>query len=113
MKAAQIMPGLDTLWDAIADISVPLTLARGALSPVVDDEDVAELQRRKPDARVVVFEGAGHSIQGDQPVELAGAPAITRSTGRPAARHAWKPPMTSVARCSPRSCSRAAARLEQ
>ena len=44
---------------------------RGSLSPVVDDDDVAELLRRKPDARVVVVEGAGHSIQGDKPIELA------------------------------------------
>jgi esterase len=48
-----------------------LTLVRGSMSPVVDDEDVAELQRRNPDARVIVVEGAGHSIQGDKPVELA------------------------------------------
>jgi pimeloyl-ACP methyl ester carboxylesterase len=67
----RIIPGLDTLWDAIARIEVPLTLARGALSPVVDDADVEELLRRKPDTRVVVFDGAGHSIQGDKPVELA------------------------------------------
>jgi pimeloyl-ACP methyl ester carboxylesterase len=67
----QIIPGIDTLWDAIERIEVPLTLARGSVSPVVDDADVAELRRRRPDANVVVFEGAGHSIQGDQPVELA------------------------------------------
>ena len=46
-------------------------LVRGADSPVVDDADVAELQRRRPDVRVEVVEGAGHSIQGDKPVELA------------------------------------------
>ncbi len=33
-------------------------------------------------------------------------------TGRPSARHAWKPPIRSVARCSPSWCSDAAARLE-
>ena len=66
-----IIPGLETLWDAISNYPGPLTLARGALSPVVDDADVAELLRRRPDAHVEVFEGAGHSIQGDKPVELA------------------------------------------
>jgi pimeloyl-ACP methyl ester carboxylesterase len=66
----RLIPGLDTLWDAISNYPGPLTLARGALSPVVDDADVAELVRRRPDAHVEVFEGAGHSIQGDKPLEL-------------------------------------------
>jgi pimeloyl-ACP methyl ester carboxylesterase len=60
-----------SLWDHISQIEAPLSLLRGALSPVVDDEDVAELQRRQPGARVEVIEGAGHSIQGDRPLELA------------------------------------------
>ena len=34
------------------------------------------------------------------------------STGNPASRHASKPPITSVARCRPSDCRRAAARLE-
>jgi pimeloyl-ACP methyl ester carboxylesterase len=76
-----VLPGLDALWEALGASTMPLTLARGALSPVVADEDVAELLRRRPDARVEAFEGAGHSIQGDRPVELA---ALLRSllTGR-------------------------------
>jgi pimeloyl-ACP methyl ester carboxylesterase len=32
---------------------------------------VAELLRRQPTAQVVGVEGAGHSIQGDRPRELA------------------------------------------
>ncbi len=59
------------LWDAVAEVRAPLLLVRGSLSPVVDDGDVAELLRRQPAAEVVVVEGAGHSIQGDKPVELA------------------------------------------
>ena len=46
-------------------------LYRGADSGVVGDEDVEELLRRQPDAEVVVVADAGHSIQGDQPLELA------------------------------------------
>jgi pimeloyl-ACP methyl ester carboxylesterase len=44
---------------------------RGSLSPVVSDADVDELRRRRPDAVVEVVEGAGHSVQGDRPLELA------------------------------------------
>jgi len=61
-----------TLWDDVSNITVPLLLLRGgAAGTVVDDDDEAELLRRQPDARVVTVDGAGHSIQGDRPVELA------------------------------------------
>jgi hypothetical protein len=42
----------------------------------------------------------------------AGTGSGQDTTGSPAARHAWKPPTTSVARESPRSSSDAAARLD-
>jgi pimeloyl-ACP methyl ester carboxylesterase len=60
-----------SLWDDLGSITAPTLLVRGALSPVVDDADVAEFRRRRPDAEVMVVEKAGHSIQGDQPLELA------------------------------------------
>jgi pimeloyl-ACP methyl ester carboxylesterase len=61
-----------SLWDVISELTVPLLLVRGMLpQSVVDDNDEAELLRRKPDARVERVEGAGHSVQGDKPVELA------------------------------------------
>ncbi|MFZ9697109.1 MAG: alpha/beta fold hydrolase [Ilumatobacteraceae bacterium] len=61
---------LSALWDVVSGLECPLTLFRGSLSPVVDDADVAELLRRRPGAEVFMVEGAGHSIQGDRPVEL-------------------------------------------
>jgi pimeloyl-ACP methyl ester carboxylesterase len=70
-EEGSIMPGLDELWDALGSLKVPLIVARGGLSPVVDDADIEEVRRRKPDARIEVFDGAGHSIQGDKPIELA------------------------------------------
>jgi pimeloyl-ACP methyl ester carboxylesterase len=73
---------LSELWDALGALRVPLTLVRGAVSPVVDDEDVAELRRRRPTVRVEVVEGAGHSVQGDRPVELAGL--LAAAAGEPA-----------------------------
>jgi pimeloyl-ACP methyl ester carboxylesterase len=60
------------LWDKLGATTAPLMLVRGALSPVVSDDDVVELLQRRPDARVEVVEGAGHSVQGDRPLELAG-----------------------------------------
>lgn len=61
-----------TLWDDVARISVPLMLVRGsAAGTVVDDDDVAKLLGTQPEARIELVEGAGHSIQGDQPLELA------------------------------------------
>lgn len=65
-------PDFSSLWDIISASSMPLLLARGMLSQsVVDDADEAELVKRRPDAQIVHVEQAGHSIQGDQPVELA------------------------------------------
>ena len=67
----EIMPGLTDLWDAVSRLRMPVTLVRGSLSPVVDDEDVAELLHRCPTAVIEVVEDAGHSVQGDKPLELA------------------------------------------
>jgi pimeloyl-ACP methyl ester carboxylesterase len=65
-------PEFGGLWDAVDRLAVPLMLVRGMLpQSVVDDADEAELRRRKPDTRVVHVAEAGHSVQGDTPVELA------------------------------------------
>ena len=62
----------EVLWDALENHDGPLVLARGMREQsVVDDADEAELRRRRPDARIEHFVEAGHSIQGDMPVELA------------------------------------------
>jgi pimeloyl-ACP methyl ester carboxylesterase len=63
---------MNPLWNDFAAIDRPMMLVRGSLSPVVDDEDVAEARRRQPDIEVHVVDGAGHSVQGDRPVELTG-----------------------------------------
>ena len=59
------------LWDDVSAITCPLMLVRGGTSGVVGDEDVEEWQRRQPKSEVIVVDGAGHSVQGDKPVELA------------------------------------------
>jgi pimeloyl-ACP methyl ester carboxylesterase len=64
-------PEFGDWWEAISGITVPMMLVRGLAWSVVDDADIEELLRRQPTCRVVGVEGAGHSIQGDQPLELA------------------------------------------
>ncbi len=60
------------LWGALTSITVPLLLARGMRpDSVLDDDDERELLRRLPEAQVVHVEEAGHSLQGDTPLELA------------------------------------------
>jgi len=59
------------LWGDLQAFAGPITLVRGMRAQsVVDDEDVAELLRRRPDAAVFEVD-AGHSVQGDAPLELA------------------------------------------
>jgi pimeloyl-ACP methyl ester carboxylesterase len=62
----------EQLWDAVSLINVPLLLARGMRpDSVLGDEDEEELRRRLPSAQIAHVEEAGHSIQGDAPLELA------------------------------------------
>jgi pimeloyl-ACP methyl ester carboxylesterase len=62
-------PDISALWDDLERLDAPVTLVRGTREQsVIADDDVAELGRRRPDATVV---DAGHSVQGDQPLELA------------------------------------------
>jgi pimeloyl-ACP methyl ester carboxylesterase len=71
-KSELTAPDVGNLWDRLGELSMPVTLVR-AMGPgsVVDDDDVAELSRRLPHAMVVEVANAGHSIQGDAPLELA------------------------------------------
>ncbi len=64
--------GYDELWASLSSLTVPLLLARGMRADsVLGDEDEEELRRRLPSARVVHVAEAGHSLQGDTPLELA------------------------------------------
>ncbi|MDO8361677.1 MAG: alpha/beta hydrolase [Actinomycetota bacterium] len=65
-------PDWGPLWDVLQGVAAPVLLVRGMRpQSVVDDADVAELRRRLPDATVVEVAEAGHSVQGDTPLELA------------------------------------------
>ena len=60
------------LWEKVDAIDVPIALWQGGKWSVVGDEDIEEWMRRQPDTVHVVVDGAGHSIQGDRPIELTG-----------------------------------------
>jgi pimeloyl-ACP methyl ester carboxylesterase len=65
-------PETGDLWDQLGSLTMPVTLVRGmSAGSVVVDDDEAEMLARLPGATIVHVEGAGHSIQGDQPVILA------------------------------------------
>ncbi len=69
---SQAAPDFAAQWAVIGSLAVPLMLVRGTRpGSVVDDDDEAELLRRNPAARVEHVD-AGHSVQGDAPLELAG-----------------------------------------
>ena len=62
---------VERLWEVLAAYDGPLTLVRGTREQsVVTDDDVDQLTRHRPDA-IVIEVDAGHSVQGDQPLELA------------------------------------------
>jgi pimeloyl-ACP methyl ester carboxylesterase len=64
-------PEFGDWWEAVSGLTMPVMLVQGLAWSVVDDADIAELRRRHADTRVEGVEGAGHSIQGDRPLELA------------------------------------------
>ena len=66
-----VVPDFTSLWDDLGGVRVPVLLAHGTTGgSVVTDDHVAEFQRRQPTGRVVAVPGAGHSLQGDTPLEL-------------------------------------------
>ena len=65
-------PPTGDLWEVLAELTQPVTLVRGMASgSVVDDDDVRRFHQHCPQGVVVNVEGAGHSVQGDQPLVLA------------------------------------------
>ena len=54
-------------------MSCPTLVVRGAESDVFHDEDAERLAGALPDGRWVKVEGAGHTVQGDNPAGLLAA----------------------------------------
>jgi pimeloyl-ACP methyl ester carboxylesterase len=66
------IPDFAPLWDDISASTMPLMLVQVTRSSHVHEDDIAEYRRRRPDVRVEIVDGAGHSVQSDRPVVLAG-----------------------------------------
>ena len=60
----------DLLWSAVDGVECPTLVVRGAESDVFHDEDAERLAARLRQGRWVRIEGAGHTVQGDNPAEL-------------------------------------------
>ncbi len=58
------------LWSAVDTVECPTLVVRGAQSDVFHDEDAERLAQRLPRGRWVRIEGAGHTVQGDNPADL-------------------------------------------
>ena len=61
------------LAESLAKVTCPTLVVRGAESDVFHEEDAERLAQRLPDGRYVTIPRAGHTVQGDNPKDLAGA----------------------------------------
>src|SRR5215813_6317910 len=60
----------ELLWSAVETVECPTLVVRGAQSDVFHDEDAEQLAGRLAKGRWVKIEGAGHTVQGDNPAGL-------------------------------------------
>jgi esterase len=61
-----------TLWDDLPRLTMPVMLVRGGDSAFVTQDDLARATASLPAMRIEVVTGAGHAVQSDQPLALAG-----------------------------------------
>jgi pimeloyl-ACP methyl ester carboxylesterase len=61
------------LWAAVPNVGCPALVVRGGNSDVLLDEDAEKLAAALPSGSWVRIEGAGHTVQGDQPRALVEA----------------------------------------
>jgi len=71
--AEEISRRIAAYWQAVDTIRCPTLVVRGARSDVFLDDAAERFARALPDGRWVRIEGAGHTVQGDNPVGLIGA----------------------------------------
>lgn len=60
-----------TLWDALGRLRMPVLVVKGGESAVTTAEDLREVRRWLPEARIEIVPDAGHAVQSDQPDALS------------------------------------------
>jgi esterase len=71
--AEEIARRIEPHWKNTAKVTCPALVVRGALSDVLLDDAAERFARSLPSARWTRIEGAGHTVQGDNPVGLIAA----------------------------------------
>lgn len=61
----------ESMWADLRGIQTPTLLMRGEISKILAPEGAQKVVEAMPDARLVVIAGAGHSVQGDNPADMA------------------------------------------
>lgn len=73
-----------SIWPTLPQVRVPTLLVRGALSTVMNEEELARARRELPGAEKLTIAGAHHHVPLDRPRELA--EAVLAFAGRHAGR---------------------------
>jgi pimeloyl-ACP methyl ester carboxylesterase len=72
-RSAVVRDALGPIRERIAGLSCPTLIVRGGDSPILGEEDARRFAEAIPHGRWIAIEGAGHSVQGDQPKALVEA----------------------------------------
>jgi esterase len=72
-RLAAIAAAFGPIREHIADLRCPTLVVRGTQSEILGEENARRFAQAIPQGRAIAIEGAGHSIQGDQPKALTEA----------------------------------------
>ncbi|MEE9285607.1 MAG: alpha/beta hydrolase [Dehalococcoidia bacterium] len=72
-QAQQVLETYEKLWEEVPRIPCPTLVVQGSESHVFRREDAEKLAATLPRGRAITIQGAGHTVQGDQPRAFAQA----------------------------------------
>ena len=58
-------------WKEVGQIACPVLVVHGGRSQEIDAQLAHRLAKAVQHGEAITFEGAGHTVQGDKPVEMA------------------------------------------